>query len=163
ASILIGLLLAGVASLLVHESKGLLLGESADPKVLQDIREIVAGDPAVVRAQCPLTMHLSPEEVLLNLEIDFRHGLPPGEITESINRLEREIRRRHPEIQRIFIEARALGGRGEEEGDRSDGSDGSDRSAGSGASDKLPPPWSPSPTSKPPASASAPTSTVPRS
>jgi divalent metal cation (Fe/Co/Zn/Cd) transporter len=51
--------------------------------------------------------------VLLNLEIDFRHGLPPGEITESINRLEREIRRRHPEVQRIFIEARALGGRGE--------------------------------------------------
>ncbi|HEY2292409.1 MAG TPA: cation diffusion facilitator family transporter [Thermoanaerobaculia bacterium] len=169
ASILIGLLLAGVASLLVHESKGLLLGESADPRVLQGIREIVAGDPAVVRAQCPLTMHLSPDEVLLNLEIDFRPGLPPGQITESINRLEREIRRRHPEVQRIFIEARALGGRGGEGGDRSDrsdgsdGSDGSDPSAGSGASDKLPPPWSPSPTSKPPASASAPTSTVPRS
>ena len=79
--------------------------------MLQGIREIVAGDPAVVRAQCPLTMHLSPEEVLLNLEIDFRPGLPPGQITESINRLEGEIRRRHPEIQRIFIEARALGGR----------------------------------------------------
>ena len=109
-----GLLLAGVASLLVHETKGLLLGESADPEVLRDIREIVAGDPAVARAQCPLTMHLSPEEVLLNLEIDFRSGLPPGQITESVNRLEQEIRRRHPEVQRIFIEARALGGRGEE-------------------------------------------------
>ncbi|HSU82439.1 MAG TPA: cation transporter, partial [Thermoanaerobaculia bacterium] len=110
ASILIGLLLAGVASLLVHESKGLLLGESVDPKVLQDIRDIVAGDPAVSKAQYPLTMHLSPEEVLLNLEIDFRPGLPPGQITESIIRLEQEIRRRHPEVQRIFIEARALGG-----------------------------------------------------
>jgi cation diffusion facilitator family transporter len=123
ASILIGLLLAGVASLLVHESKGLLLGESADPKVLQDIREIVAGDPAVAKAQYPLTMHLSPEEVLLNLEIDFRPGLPPGRITESINRLEQEIRRRHPEVQRIFIEARALGGRGVKEEVRAGGAE----------------------------------------
>jgi divalent metal cation (Fe/Co/Zn/Cd) transporter len=55
-------------------------------------------------------MHFGPEEVLMNLEIDFRPDLPPGKITESINRLEREIRRRHPEIQRIFIEARALQG-----------------------------------------------------
>jgi divalent metal cation (Fe/Co/Zn/Cd) transporter len=64
----------------------------------------------VAQAKYPLTMHLGPEEVLMNLEIDFRPGLPPGRITESINRLETEIRRRHPEVKRIFIEARALGG-----------------------------------------------------
>ena len=58
-------LLAGVASLLVHESKGLLLGESVDPEVLEDIRGIVAADPAVDKAGYPLTMHLAPEEVLL--------------------------------------------------------------------------------------------------
>jgi len=57
-------------------------------------------------------MHLGPEEVLLNLEIDFRAGLHPGQITESIQRLEEEIRRQHPEIQRIFIEARSLQGMG---------------------------------------------------
>ena len=64
----------------------------------------------MVSAKDPLTMHLAPEEVLLNLEIDFRPGLPPGQITESIQRLEREIRRKHPEIQRIFIEAHSLQG-----------------------------------------------------
>ncbi len=121
ASILIGLLLAGVATLLVQESKGLLLGESADPEVLRDIREIVAADPAVVKAGYPLTMHLGPEEVLLNLEIDFRPDLPPGRITESVNRLEEEIRRRHPEVRRIFIEARALGGSAHSLGDRPEG------------------------------------------
>ena len=115
ASILIGLLLAGVASLLVHESKGLLLGESVDPEILADIRALVRSDPAVVDAKDPLTMHLGPEEVLMNLQLDFRPGLQPGKITESINRLEQEIRRRHPEIQRIFIEARALQGRPQEE------------------------------------------------
>ena len=108
ASVLIGLLLAGVATLLVRESKGLLLGESVEPEILADIRRIVGSDPAVARANYPLTMHLGPEEVLMNLEIDFRPGLPPGRITESIVRLEAEIRRRHPEVKRIFIEARAL-------------------------------------------------------
>jgi cation diffusion facilitator family transporter len=110
ASIAIGLLLAGVASFLVAQSRELLLGESADPEILDSIRAIVGSDPAVVRAKDPLTMHLAPEEVLLNLEIDFRPGLPPGQITESIQRLEREIRRKHPEIQRIFIEAHSLQG-----------------------------------------------------
>jgi cation diffusion facilitator family transporter len=114
ASILIGLLLAGVATLLVRESKGLLLGESVEPDILEDIRAIVGSDPAVAKAKYPLTMHLGPEEVLMNLELDFRPGLQPGKITESINRLEQEIRRKHPEIQRIFIEARALQGWREE-------------------------------------------------
>jgi cation diffusion facilitator family transporter len=110
ASIAIGLLLSGVASLLVSESKGLLLGESASPETLASLREIVCADPAVAKAGDPLTMHLSPEEVLLNLQLDFRPGLAPGQITESVHRLEAEIRRRHPEIQRIFIEAHALQG-----------------------------------------------------
>jgi cation diffusion facilitator family transporter len=114
ASILIGLLLAGVATLLVRESKGLLLGESVEPGILEDIRAIVGSDPAVAEAKYPLTMHLGPEEVLMNLELDFRPGLQPGKITESVNRLEQEIQRRHPEIRRIFIEARALQGGREE-------------------------------------------------
>jgi cation diffusion facilitator family transporter len=112
ASIIIGLLLSTVASLLVSQSRGLLLGESVSPEILDSLRTIVHSDPAVVDAKEPLTMHLGPEEVLLNLEIDFRPGLPAGKITESIQRLEEEIRRKHPEIQRIFIEARSLQGTG---------------------------------------------------
>jgi cation diffusion facilitator family transporter len=110
ASIVIGLLLSTVASFLVSQSRGLLLGESVSPEILASLRTIVHSDPAVADAKEPLTMHLGPEEVLLNLEIDFRPGLPPGKITESIQRLEEEIRRKHPEIQRIFIEARSLQG-----------------------------------------------------
>jgi cation diffusion facilitator family transporter len=110
ASVAIGALLSTVASLLVLKSKGLLLGESASPEILVSIHDIVCADPAVSGAESPLTMHLAPDEVLLNLELDFHPGLPPGQITESVKRLEQEIRRRHPEIQRIFIEARALQG-----------------------------------------------------
>lgn len=110
ASMVIGLILAAVALFLVRESKGLLLGESADPAIVKDVHDLARALPIVADVRCPLTMHFGPDEVLLNLEIQFRPGLPPGEITQAVNRLEREIREKHPEFKRIFIEARALQG-----------------------------------------------------
>jgi cation diffusion facilitator family transporter len=110
ASIVIGLILAAVAIFLVRQSKGLLLGESADPAIVKDVHDLARAVPAVAEVRCPLTMHFGPDEVLLNLEIQFRPGLPPGEITQALNRLEHEIREKHPEFKRIFIEARALQG-----------------------------------------------------
>jgi cation diffusion facilitator family transporter len=108
ASIVIGLILAGVALFLVYQSKRLLLGESADPAVVEDIRALARAIPAVVEVQRPLTMHLGPDEVLLNLEIDFRPDATAAQITSAIERLERDVRERHPEIGRIFIEAKSL-------------------------------------------------------
>ena len=75
----IGLLLAGVASSWSPQSRGLLLGESADPEVLDEHpRPRRTPIRRGRRSKDPLTMHLGPEEVLLNLEIDFRPGMPPG-------------------------------------------------------------------------------------
>lgn len=105
ASILIGALLATVALLLGYESRGLLLGESADPKTISSIRAWVEKDPAVVQVIRVLTMHFGPNEILLNLEVQFKGDLPVGEIASIIDRLERTIREHHPEVRRIFIEA----------------------------------------------------------
>src|SRR5699024_10683680 len=58
ASIIIGVILAAVASLLAYETRGLLIGESADPRIVASIRRLVEQDPAVERARQPLTMHL---------------------------------------------------------------------------------------------------------
>lgn len=110
ASIVIGLLLAAVAAFLVYETRGLLLGESADPEVVQDIRRLARDLPAVAEVRRPLTMHLGPDEVLLNLDVEFRPEASAGQITAAIDHLEREIRERHPEIRRIFVEARSLQG-----------------------------------------------------
>jgi len=56
ASIVIGLLLMSVAWILGSETKGLLLGESADAATLARIREAVEADRAVERAGEILTM-----------------------------------------------------------------------------------------------------------
>lgn len=108
ASILIGLLLASLASVLAYESKGLLVGESTDVQVVESIRKIAEADPAVQRAAQPLTMQLAPHQVLLNLDIQFCSGLSVEELETAVNRLEQAIRQKHSDVIRIFIEAHAL-------------------------------------------------------
>lgn len=108
AAILIGLILSAVAVFLVYESRGLLLGESADPQVVARIGELARADAAVVGVGTPLTMHFGPEEILLNLEVEFRPELPATEVVRAIDRLEEAIRREFPAIRRIFVESEAL-------------------------------------------------------
>jgi cation diffusion facilitator family transporter len=108
ASIVIGLLLMGVAWILAYESRSLLIGESAPPAVEKSILSIVTGDPAVERSRRPLTMQLGPYEILVNLDVQFRPSLTAVEIQEAVQRLERNIRQRHPEAKRIFLETQSL-------------------------------------------------------
>ncbi len=109
ASVLIGLILAVVAIVLTYESRGLLIGERADTEVIASVRQIVSTDAAVLDVQRLLTMHLGPEEILLTLELHFRPQLSSQALTVAIDRLESAIRTSHPEITRIFVEAKALG------------------------------------------------------
>lgn len=108
ASILIGVVLCVVALTLVYESRSLLIGESASPEIVASIREIVDADPAIRAARAPLTMHLGPLDVLLNLDVEFEPGISAREQVAAVARIEDAIRRRHPAIRRIFIEARSL-------------------------------------------------------
>jgi cation diffusion facilitator family transporter len=108
ASIVIGAILAVVAGFLAYESKGLLIGEGVDPQVLASIRTLAAADPAVEEVRKSLTMHFSPDDVLLTLDIRFKKNLKSEGIANAVNRLEKKIRDRHPEIKHIFIEAKSL-------------------------------------------------------
>ena len=105
ASVLIGVILCVVALTLIYESRSLLIGESANPEVVATIRAIVEGDPAVRASRPPLTMHLGPLDVLLNLDVEFQPGISAREQVAAVARIENAIRRRYPGIQRIFIEA----------------------------------------------------------
>lgn len=109
ASLCIGLLLAAVAVALAYKTRGLLIGESASPEIVEGVRTLAAADPAIERVNESLTMHLGPEEILLNLSVVFRKGVPAEEITRAIERLDRTIRDRFPAIQRVFVEAQPLG------------------------------------------------------
>ncbi len=106
ASMVIGAILCGAALALAYESKNLLLGESASPRVVADIRDIASRDHRVQAVHTPLTMQLGPQDVLLNLDVEFRKGISAQDHLAAVNSIEDEIRSRHPSIRRIFIEAR---------------------------------------------------------
>ncbi|MGE5170802.1 MAG: cation diffusion facilitator family transporter [Rudaea sp.] len=108
ASIIIGLLLAGVAVLLVRESRGLLIGEGIRPSTARAVRQIALARPAVLRAGQPLSMYIGRKEVLLTLDVEFTPGATTAEIVQAVVSIEAEVRTRFPTIRRIYIEARSL-------------------------------------------------------
>jgi divalent metal cation (Fe/Co/Zn/Cd) transporter len=115
ASVLIGLLLCGVAVLMVYESKGLLIGEGLDRKSLRSIRDLVKADPGVEWVGHLHTMYLGPHEVLLTIELRFHGHISSLEVRQSARRLRENIQSQHPDVRRIFFGAEALS----EEGDLS--------------------------------------------
>ncbi|MEM7304358.1 MAG: cation diffusion facilitator family transporter, partial [Pseudomonadota bacterium] len=60
ASVIIGLILAMVAVLLAYETKGLLIGESANKEVVEGIHSIVKQTCGVDRVNEVLTLHMGP-------------------------------------------------------------------------------------------------------
>ncbi|MBT5434349.1 MAG: hypothetical protein HOK83_11905 [Rhodospirillaceae bacterium] len=50
-------------------------------------------------------MHMGPGDILLNLSIDFDSGLDAEDLEQAVAEIERDIKTRHPEVKRIFIEA----------------------------------------------------------
>jgi cation diffusion facilitator family transporter len=108
ASIIIGLLLAGVAVFLANESKGLLIGEGADRRTLTEIRRLAESDEAVEDVRRPLTMYFGPHTILLTMEIQFKPTIAARGIEDAVDRIEKKIRNRFPDIKHILIEAESI-------------------------------------------------------
>lgn len=107
ASIVIGVILAGVALLLIHQARGLLVGEGIRPETAEGIRELARATPGVCTVGRPLSMYIGPDEVLLALDVGFDPAVSADEVASSVRKLERAIRERYDKIRRIYIEARS--------------------------------------------------------
>ena len=126
ASILIGLILAGAALLLAQETKALLIGESADPEIIEEIRQVLGRRSAIERVNEILSMHQGPEDILVNVSVEFRDGLELGEVERHTTAIEREIKARIPGAKRIFIEAQTTADHLRDRAVRGDDPDGND-------------------------------------
>lgn len=107
ASILIGFILGGTAVWLAHETKGLLIGESANQEIVNKIRQTALAYPMVEHVNEVLTMHMGPDYILVNISIDFADKAVVGEVEKTIAKIDRQMKQQFPEIKRIFIEAEA--------------------------------------------------------
>ena len=107
ASITIGIILAGTASVMAYETKGLLIGEAASPELGQGVRAIVGRTRDVRHINELRTMHLAPNDILLALSLDFHDNLNAGRVEETIFQLEQDIKSRFPDVKRLFIEVQS--------------------------------------------------------
>ena len=111
ASIMIGLILGGTAIWLAYETKGLLIGESADPEIISGIRQCALSHSIVEHVNEVLTMHMGPDFVLVTLSLDFSNSTLGGKIEETIANIDQQLKTKFPVIKRIFIEAESKPGR----------------------------------------------------
>nr|WP_174506779.1 cation diffusion facilitator family transporter [Acinetobacter sp. Marseille-Q1620] len=103
ASVFIGIVLAISAFLLGRETKGLLLGETAGPKLRHNVLLIAQNDPAVESANGVLTEQMGAHQVIASLSLEFKDGLTSDDIETCVNRIETRIKEIHPEIVALFI------------------------------------------------------------
>jgi len=108
ASVVIGLILGATAAWLAWETKSLLIGESAPPEVVENIRRLAREDGLTEKVNEVLTMHVGPEFILVNVSVDFRDSASAADVEQAIAALDRRIREAHPRVKRVFIEAEAM-------------------------------------------------------
>lgn len=103
ASILIGILLMIFAVFLAMETKKLLLGEAVTPLKRKNILHTVNAFSEVKKIISLKTMHLSPDEVLVTIEINYKDDLVVDELEELNDKIEKKIREIIPHAK-IYLE-----------------------------------------------------------
>jgi cation diffusion facilitator family transporter len=103
SSILIGLVLAVTASLLVRETKSLLIGEAADPALVDSVIRLSEKVEGIAHANGILTVHLAPRQVVIALSLQFADDLRTPEIEAKVAELERLVCQSHPEVVTLFV------------------------------------------------------------
>ena len=103
ASVVIGLILGVIAILLAYESKALLIGESADPALVDEIRAIAARQPGIVGIGDILTIHAAPDQITVMLSADFDDSIPAGRVERIVADIEAEVSNRWPAVRRLYV------------------------------------------------------------
>ena len=93
ASIVIGVLLMVFALFLAYETKNLLVGEAVTPLKRRKILKVVNSFKEVKKVISLKTMHLSSDEVLVTLEINYQDDIIVDELEKVNDRIERKIKK----------------------------------------------------------------------
>jgi cation diffusion facilitator family transporter len=103
ASIAIGLILAALAFVLLVETHGLLIGESAQPELVAQVCKTARQISGVQHVERTLTVHTGPDEVVLVLQLDIDPRMSVDELRRQMRQLEERLHTEHPELKRIFF------------------------------------------------------------
>jgi cation diffusion facilitator family transporter len=104
ASFVIAALLAYVAYVLGRDTKELLIGEAADPRVRLAAYDTLVSHPEVVAVKEMLTMQLGPENVLVAARVQFDDDSTVRRVTQVCTAIEEQMRQRVPELSQVFLD-----------------------------------------------------------
>ena len=99
----IGVLLVVIAVFIAIEVKALLIGQSVDMELRDEIRAFIEQRPEVVRLFNLITLQLGPD-VMVSIKAEMRHDLSAAGLIEAINAVERDLKVRFPDIRWSFFE-----------------------------------------------------------
>ncbi|MBA3896590.1 MAG: cation diffusion facilitator family transporter [Sphingomonadaceae bacterium] len=102
ASVVIGLILGFVALFLAREAKGLLIGEAADPELIEGLRA-AATRPGVMRTGEVITVHNAPDQIVAAMSVDFDNRIGAGDVERIVCEIEAEVREKWPAVMRLYI------------------------------------------------------------
>jgi cation diffusion facilitator family transporter len=101
-SMWIGVILIVVAAGIGVEIKGLLIGQSADPEVVDRMRRFVERSDGVEQVYSLITMQLG-TSLMVSLKVKIK-AVTAAELISRLNEVEVALRIEFPEIQWLFVE-----------------------------------------------------------
>jgi len=104
ASIAIGVLLVVVAVRLGLDSRDLLIGESADPRVLQMIRDEICNTPGIDDVLDLLTMHLGPDQLIVAARVALDDEISADRAEDLADEIDRRLAEKLPVVPHVFID-----------------------------------------------------------
>jgi cation diffusion facilitator family transporter len=103
ASVLIGLVLAGLAIVLLIEAKGLLIGESADPALVEALRASAEAHDGLDKVIDVLTVHHAPDQIVAIIDADFDDRISAGDVERIVRDIEARVAADFPVVTRLYV------------------------------------------------------------
>src|SRR3954454_13348390 len=124
SAIAIGLLLLVVAFVLARANKSLLIGQSASPRIEQELKAEIEAMDHVDAVPLLLTSVIGPGKILVAAKVDFDDASTVADIERVADEVEKRLVSRHEGVRYVFLDPTAGDGRARAEAHRPDGGDG---------------------------------------
>ncbi|MEO7198702.1 MAG: cation diffusion facilitator family transporter [Dokdonella sp.] len=102
-SMAIGLLLIVVAVFIAIEVQALLIGQSAEPRALAEMRAFLRARPEIKQIYSLISLQLG-AEIMVAIKAEMIGNGTAAGLIEDINRVERDLRERFPDVRWCFFE-----------------------------------------------------------
>ncbi|RLV50979.1 cation transporter [Nocardioides mangrovicus] len=104
ASLLIGVLLVGVALVLGRQNGALLIGQAVDQELVDGLREVVVGTDGIRGAPEVLTMQLGPDQVLMAARVQVDPDATGRDLEQVADSVEQRVREAYPDVVHVFLD-----------------------------------------------------------